>query len=177
MTSLLLGQCFQNALGLSLDRQDAFHGRMGIGAVACRPLQCGDQICPGIAPQQCQYSFGLVFAATLGPQQALEESAARLSQFREPLFEMGLTEPSVLTGAVLLEHASLSRGCVRQERMPGDLLDLGTVDDHHVLRDPHGEHVPNVPPGYGVSVLTVGDQALDVDRTVDHRPDVIGLRR
>src|SRR5512135_2399390 len=61
--------------------------------------------------------------------------------------------------------------------MPGDLLDLGTVNDHLVLRDPHWEHGPNVPPGHGVAVLTVGDQTLDVDRAVDHRPDVIGLYR
>lgn len=86
---------------------------MGISAVACRPLQCGDQVCPGIASQQHQHSFGLVFAATLGPQQALEKSAARLSQFREPLFQVGLAEPSILAGAVLLEHVSLPRGCVR----------------------------------------------------------------
>jgi hypothetical protein len=91
VTSLLVGQGFQDALGLSLDRQDAFHGRMGIGAVACRPLQCGDQVGSGVASQECQHSFSLVLAAALGPQQALEESAARLSQFREPLFQVGLT--------------------------------------------------------------------------------------
>lgn len=111
MTSLLLGQCFQDALGLSLDRQDAFHGRMGIGAIADRSLQSGDQVGPAVVSQQCQHTFGLVFTAALGPQQAVEKPATCLSQFRESRFQVGLREPSILTGTVLLEHIALSGGC------------------------------------------------------------------
>jgi hypothetical protein len=59
--------------------------------------------------------------------------------------------------------------------MPGDLLDGGAVDDHLGLGHPHRHDAPDVPPRHGVAVLAVGDQALGVDRAVDHGPDVIRL--
>jgi hypothetical protein len=61
--------------------------------------------------------------------------------------------------------------------MPADFLDLGTVNDDLGLGHPDRQCAADVPPWHGVAVLAVGDQPLDVDHTVDHRPDVIGLRR
>ena len=72
---------------------------------------------------------------------------------------------------MLLLHAPLPRGRAREERVPGDLLDLRAVDDHFGLGHPHRQHAADVPPRHRVAVLPVGHQALDVDGAIDHRPD------
>ena len=40
-----------------------------------------------------------------------------------------------------------------------------------------GNTLPMCRQGTRVAVLAVGDHALDVDRAIDHRRDIIGLRR
>ena len=177
MPLLFLGQGLQDALGPGLDRQDAFHGRVGIRAVTDSPLQRGDQVPTGVRSQQGQHPLRLVLAVSLPPEQALQETTACLSQFRESFLQLGLALLRILGGAVLLVHAPLPRGRARQQGMPGDLLDLRTVNDDLGLGHPHRQHAADVTPRHRVAILAVSDQAFDVDRAVDHRGDVIGLRR
>ena len=72
---------------------------------------------------------------------------------------------------------TLAARAARQQRMPGDLLDLGTVDDQLVFGDPHGQHLPDVLPGHGILVLTVFDVAFAIDRTINHLRRVVGMAR
>ena len=168
-SSWVFGQGLQPALGPRLDREDAFDGRVRKGRVTDGPLQRGDQILTCIRSQESQHPLRLVLAVTLCLEQALQELTGRHSQFRESFLQLGLAVPRVFGGPVLLLFAPLPDDRARQERMPGDLLDLGAVDDHLGLRHPYRQHPPDVPPRHAVAVLAVGDHALDVDRAIDHR--------
>ena len=124
MPALVFGQRLQGALGPRLGRQDALHRRVRVRAVTDGPLQRGDQVLPGIGSQKRQHPLRLVLAVTLRLEQALQEPDGRRPQVREPLLQLGLALPRVLGGPVLLLDAPLAGGRARQERVPGDLLDL-----------------------------------------------------
>jgi len=83
MPALFRGQGLQHTLGPGLKRQDAFHRRVRIRAVTDRSLQGGDQVLPGVGPQQRQHPLRLVLAVALRREQALQEARRRLPQFRE----------------------------------------------------------------------------------------------
>lgn len=75
--TLVVGQGFQNTLGLGLGGQDAFDRRRGISAETNRAVEGGDQVFAGVAAQQRQHAPRLTFAVTLIAQQAIEEATCR----------------------------------------------------------------------------------------------------
>ena len=93
MPALFRGQGLQYTLGPGLDRQDAFYRRVRIRAVMDRSLQRGDQVLPGVAPQQRQHPLRLILAVTLCLKQTLQEAATRRSQLREPFLQLRLALP------------------------------------------------------------------------------------
>ena len=68
MVPLPLGQGVQDTLGLGLHGQDAFHGGVGVGSVADRPLQGGQEVGAGVGAQQGQHALGLGFALGLAAE-------------------------------------------------------------------------------------------------------------
>ena len=172
---LLLGQGFQNAFGLRLHRQDAFHGFVGEGAITYGPLQSRPHIRVRIGGQQGQHALGLVFAVALRPLQSVQEACGYVAQFGKARLQLGLPLGGIYSRTMRLAVAALSVHRTREDEMASDFLDLGIVDDHLRLGDAYRQRTADVLPGDGIAILAVDDVAVDIDHPVTDGGHLIRL--
>ncbi len=137
---------------MGLGGQDAFDGRIGVGAVTHGPLQGGQHVGAAYVAKQRQHPLGLVLAVTLAGQQAIQEASAAVAQFREAFLQLGLALAGGLPradGPCSWRHWPVTdRG---NNAWRAHLLEVRTVDDHLGLRDAHRQRLADVPPGHRVA--------------------------
>ena len=175
--ALLVGQAFQSTLGLGLSRQDAFDRPGGIRAVADGTFQGGEPVGPRVAAQQPQHASGLILAAALITQQAIEETPGRRTQFAETFTQQRQLLRRVLLGPMGRVHALLLGDTRREQTMARHLGDGGTVDDDLGSGDTERQGLADELPGNRVVILLIADEALDIGDAVKDLGRIVGLCR
>ena len=174
---LLVGQRLQSGLRLGLHVQDPLHRRIRVGPIRHGPLQGGQQIVPVILGPEGQDLPALRLALPVRRQQAVPEADADLTEFGEALPQLVVLLAAVVRRAMFRQYLTLPRRRRRAAGDDGPALQVQAVDDQFVLRHPHRQHLPDILPGHRVLILPKGDEALGIDRAVDHLGHVVGIGR
>ncbi len=159
-----------------LGGEDAADGGEGEGAEARGMLQGCQYIAALVMGEQRQELLGLQLALHLLGEQAVEELHGAGTELLEALPQQGGALVGIVGRMMALEDLALTGHGRGQQRVPGDLFESGRIEDDLVRGDAHGQHLADVRPGRRVAVRAPGDEALDVDETIDHagRVEVAG---
>lgn len=143
--------------------------------VADGALHGGDDVGALVGVQQQQDSLGLMFAVTLLLQQSFQEASRHLAQFGESL-------PQQINLLAMVARRPMSglqpplSGLTQQAGMPGPLPKMAVVDEQFRVGDAHRQQFAHQPPGRGVLVAGVVNEALHIDDAInDPRRVVIML--
>ena len=82
---------------------------------------------------------------------------------------------AILGWAMLCSQLTLPGATPRQEGMPGELVQLRTINNQLLLGDPQRQDLAEVPPGDRILVLAICHEAFAIDGTIDDLRRIIGL--
>ena len=172
---LLIGQHLQRCLGLSLDVQDSLHSSEGEGAVGQRPLQgCFHVVLVIVSPQgQDLPRLGLAVAVSL--EQAPQEALADFAPLGEAPLQQFVLLTAVVRRAMLGKNLPPAHATAGKELMPTDLLQIRSVENQLLFRNPHRQHLADIPPWRRILVLPIGEEAFAIDRAVHHLRRVVRI--
>src|SRR3990172_8331583 len=156
----------QGGSGLGGSGQDPLDSGEGKCAVTAGALQGRTEILLAVCGQQSQDPLRFVLAEAPCADELVEEDSGFASEFFKTLAEQFLFAPEVWAGQMIFVDALLAAGMERQQFMPGNLGDVGTIDDQLIFRNAHGQELADTLPGNRVEVLPVADGAFAVDCSI-----------
>src|SRR5262249_9927819 len=116
-------------------RQDSFHRTPGERAIASGAFQRPRQVFAMVGGQQSQHPRGLILAAAPGAHQFFQEPSSLRSELGKALLQQFVFLPMILPGGVLRQTMLLSSDSGGIEWVPGDLADVGSVNNQFHLSD------------------------------------------